>query len=89
MEFLPEAEFNAAFQKRLKETRLERRMTHGQMAHALRIKEDAYKKYENRSGSAFPIYLLPQLVFVTSRPYAYWLEGHLGASTILRIVQKK
>lgn len=87
MQFLAEEEFNAAFQRRLKETRLERRMTHGQMAHALRIKEDAYKKYENRSGSAFPIYLLPQLVFVTSRPYSYWLDGQLGVKPVLRIVK--
>lgn len=87
MQFPNEAEFNAAFQRRLKETRLERRMTHGQMAHALRIKEDAYKKYENRSGSAFPIYLLPQLVFVTSRPYSYWLDGQLGSKTVLKIVK--
>lgn len=87
MQFPAEEEFNAAFQRRLKETRLERRMTHGQMAHALRIKEDAYKKYENRSGSAFPIYLLPQLVFVTSRPYSYWLDGQLGAKAVLHIVK--
>jgi transcriptional regulator with XRE-family HTH domain len=87
MEFLDEAEFNKAFQRRLKETRLERQMTHGQIAHALRIKEDAYKKYENRSGSAFPMYLLPQLVFVTSRPYSYWLEGQFGTKPILKIVK--
>lgn len=87
MEFLTEDQFSVAFQKRLKETRLERQMTHGQMAHALRIKEDAYKKYENRPGSAFPIYLLPRLVFITSRPYAYWLDGQLASKTVLSLVK--
>lgn len=87
MEFLAEDQFSAGFKKRLKETRLERRMTHGQMAHALRIKEDAYKKYENRSGSAFPIYLLPRLVYITSRPYSYWLDGELPSKAVLRIVR--
>jgi len=87
MEFLSEVEFSTAFKRRLKETRLERNMTHGQMAHALGIKEDAYKKYENRSGSAFPIYLLPRLVFVTSKPYAYWLDGQFASKTVLRIVK--
>lgn len=74
MDFLDEDSFIAQFQARLKTTReRDLKWTHGQMAHALRIKEDAYKKYENRAGSAFPLFLLPRLIYTTGKAYSYWV----------------
>lgn len=57
------------------------------MAYELRIKEDTYKKYENRPGSKFPLYLLPRLIFVTDRPYSYWIGGAHGRPPKFRVVK--
>lgn len=87
MQFLDEDAFNAAFQQRLKATRTELGWKHGRMAHALGITEDAYKKIENRPRSAFPLYLLPVLVFATDRPLSYWLTSNVARPTKIRIVK--
>jgi transcriptional regulator with XRE-family HTH domain len=86
MDFPPEDDFNLAFQARLAETRRALDWSHPRMAHRLGIKTDAYKKYEKRPGSAFPLYLLSRLVYETNRPLSYWLEGQPVASKRLRIV---
>ena len=62
-------------------------MTHALMAHGLGIKEEAYKKYENREGSLFPIALLPRLIFITQTSYFYWLDGYSASVTKLRAVK--
>lgn len=73
MNFPDEETFNATFQAKLRETRVAMRWTQPQMAAVLKMKLDAYKKLERRSGAAFPMYLLPRLVFFTQRPYTYWI----------------
>lgn len=84
MDFPSEDAFNASFQARLRETREGMKWTFPQMAHALGIKTDAYKKIEARPRAAFPVYLLPRLIFVTGRPYSYWLGLNSGK---LRVVK--
>ena len=86
MDYLSEDQFNEAFQARLAETRHRLGWKHPRMAHALGIKTDAYKKYEKRPGSAFPLYLLPRLAFETATPISYWLAGQPAPSKQLRIV---
>jgi transcriptional regulator with XRE-family HTH domain len=71
-----EADFNAAFQARLKKAREERGMTQLQLAISLDLPVSTYKKYETRSGSAFPPYLLPTLSIILDRPLGYWIYGH-------------
>jgi len=73
MDFPDEASFNAAFQKRLKETRESLGWSQPKMAAFLAVKIDAYKKYESRVGSVFPLYLLPKLAMITDQPVSYWL----------------
>ncbi len=87
MKFEGEAEFNAAFQRRLKETRAERGWTHAQLATGLQLKLETYKKYENRLGSTFPIHLLPRLALITDKPVAYWLGAPSVNPSKLRIVR--
>lgn len=87
MDFLGEDDFNAAFQAKLRETRLAMKWSQPQMANVLELKIDAYKKIEKRAGSAFPMYLLPRLVFFTQRPYAYWLGPQPTATGRFRLVE--
>ena len=75
MDFPSEDEFRALFQERLRRTQKELGKKHARMAFDLGIKEDAYKKYATRPGSNFPLYLLPRLIFVTDKPYSYWMGG--------------
>ena len=72
MQFLEEDAFNAAFQERLRRARTEMGWSQPRMAAALGLKIDAYKKYETRPRSAFPLFLLPKLVVITDTSYAYW-----------------
>lgn len=88
MDFLDEDAFTKQFQQRLAETRGQMKLTAGQIAHSLRIKEDAYKKYEKRAGSKFPLYLLPRLIYVTGRPPSYWFGQPTGGTPQIRIVKK-
>lgn len=72
MQFLDEDAFNAAFQERLRRARTEMGWSQPRMAAALGLGLDAYKKYEKRPRSAFPLFLLPKLVVITDTSYAYW-----------------
>lgn len=72
MQFLDEDAFNAAFQDRLRRARKEMGWSQPRMAAALGLGLDAYKKYEKRPRSAFPLHLLPKLAVITDTPYAYW-----------------
>jgi transcriptional regulator with XRE-family HTH domain len=69
-----EAEFNAAFQARLKRAREEGGMTQLQLAVSLDLPISTYKKYETRSGSSFPLYLLPTLSIILDQPLRYWIH---------------
>lgn len=72
MQLLEEDAFNAAFQDRLRQTRIDMGWSQPRMAAALGLKLDAYKKIEKRPRSAFPIHLLPKLILITDTNYAYW-----------------
>lgn len=87
MDFLDEDSFIAQFQARLKATRLELGWTHEKMAHMLGTTEGKYKKYENRAGSAFPVYLLPALIYVSGKPYFYWAPDIKGRRGHIRAVK--
>lgn len=69
-------EFVAAFQARLRRARDERGLSQAVVARYLGIKSTStYKHYETRSGSSFPIHLLPLLSRLFHRPITYWLTG--------------
>lgn len=88
MDFPDEETFNAAFKKRLLETRLALGLTHDQIAAALGVKAAAYQKYETRPRSGFPLYLLPRLIATTDKPYSYWCFGTSGAPPKLKLIKK-
>lgn len=73
MDFLDEPTFNAAFGKRLQETREAMGLSRPQLAHSLGITKDQLRRYETRPDSGFPLYLLPVLIFVTGKQYPYWI----------------
>lgn len=75
MNFLDELEFNAKFGYRLKAVREAMGWSQEKMAASLGVKTDAYKKYENREKSGFPLYLMPRLILFTDKPYSFWVSG--------------
>lgn len=79
--------FIAAFQERLVRARLERGLTQQQLAVSLGLKKSTYKKYETRSGSSFPIYLLPKLSIILGRPIDYWIYGSDVPGRRLRVIK--
>jgi transcriptional regulator with XRE-family HTH domain len=70
-----ESEFNSQVQKRVAEMRTANGWTQEEMARFLDVPKDRYKKYENRQGSAFPLYLLPVVARLTNRSLSYLLTG--------------
>lgn len=70
-----ELAFIAEFQPRLVAARNRRGLTQLQLATYLGLKLSAYKKYENRNTSLFPIFLLPELSAILDEPYSYWFSG--------------
>lgn len=72
-----ELAFIARFQPLLRKTREDMGFSQPQMAASLGLSLSAYKKLEWRSSSAFPLYLLPQLIRITGRPVEYWLGPDL------------
>ncbi len=87
MEFLSEDEFNAAFGKRLRTARDALGMSRPTLAGLLGITKDQLKHYENRSDSAFPLYLLPALIHYTGEPYAYWAGDQPSRRARFYVVQ--
>lgn len=53
------AKWIAGIAARLKQSRKDAGLSQKEMADALGVSEAAYAKYENRSGSALPAYLVP------------------------------
>jgi transcriptional regulator with XRE-family HTH domain len=73
-----EQEFNEAFIKRVKRLREERGYTSEQMATALGIPAERYRKYEYRTP--LPQYLIEQFAQIVDRDISYMLTGK-GAAT--------
>lgn len=72
-EWLSEAEFNEALCARIQRLRVERDWTQQQMATALGVPFERYKKYETRSP--LPHYLMPRFAQLVDRDPSYILLG--------------
>lgn len=68
-----ERAFHDAFRLRLKQIRIELAWSQADMAAALGVPLENYKKYERRSK--FPPHLIAQLARVTHRPLEFILTG--------------
>jgi transcriptional regulator with XRE-family HTH domain len=68
-----EQEFNEAYIARVKRLREERGWTSEQMATALGVPPDRYRKYEYRS--LLPHYLIEQFAAIVDRDVSYILTG--------------
>lgn len=66
--------FNNAYCSRVKQLRQERGWTAEQMAVALGVPPDRYRKYETRSP--LPAYLIERFALIVGRDIAYVLTGH-------------
>jgi transcriptional regulator with XRE-family HTH domain len=73
---LTEAEFNADLIERVRRLRKERRWTAEQMATALGISPDRYRKYESRTP--LPHYLVERFALIVGRDIDYVLTGKSG-----------
>ena len=71
--WLTEAEYNDRLCQRVRELRLERDWTIEQMADALGVPSERYRKYEVRSP--LPQYLIERLAQLTSRDVQYIVTG--------------
>lgn len=69
----PEDLFEKELQARCKKLRLEKNWTAEQMAEALGVSADRYRKYENRSP--LPYYYIPKFALVVDRSIEYVLTG--------------
>lgn len=74
-EWLSQAAFEAELRARIAALRDARGWTQKQMATALGVPVEAYKKYENRVGSVMPSYLIPRFAQFVDRDVAYILTG--------------
>ncbi|WP_066770015.1 helix-turn-helix domain-containing protein [Sphingobium sp. CCH11-B1] len=68
-----EAQFNDMLCARTARLRVEREWTQAQMATAIGVPLDRYKKYETRSP--LPPYLIPRFAMVVDRSVSYILTG--------------
>ncbi len=74
-----ELEFNEAFIARVKRLREDRGWTSEQMATALGIPPERYRKYEYRS--VLPHYLIEPFAMIVERDLAYMLTGKAADSS--------
>jgi transcriptional regulator with XRE-family HTH domain len=79
--FDTEAQFNDAFCARVRALRVERRWTQDQMATALGIPLDRYRKYEVRSP--LPVYLLERFALLVDRNVEYLVTGRASPRKLL------
>jgi hypothetical protein len=77
-----EAEFNDAYCARVKRLREERGWTADQMATALGIPPDRYRKYEVRSP--LPGYLVERFALVVDRSVSFVLMGKDEVKSVVR-----
>jgi transcriptional regulator with XRE-family HTH domain len=75
-----EAEFNENLCARIHRLRNERGWTAGQMATALGVPADRYRKYEYRSP--LPHYLIEQFAVIVGRDVEYVLTGKIAPARI-------
>lgn len=68
-----ESSFNAALRKRLRELRRRRGWTQADMARALGIEEDRYRKYESRSP--IPIFYLSRIALFCGASIEWIVTG--------------
>lgn len=87
--FLDEPDFNAAFGKRLMETRTNMKMSRPALAFSLGITKDQLKRYETRPSAGFPLYLLPQLIRITGKPYSFWIGPPPARKSHLAVVRSR
>lgn len=73
-----EQEFNEAYIARVKRLREDRGWTSEQMATALGVPPDRYRKYEYRS--LLPHYLIEQFATIVERDVSYVLTGRASPS---------
>lgn len=86
-EWLDEAEFNDKLCARVQRLRIERGWSQAQMATAIGVPFERYKKYESRSP--MPAYLLPRFALQVDRDVQYLLTGQnvaprRGPKTLVR-----
>lgn len=74
---LTEAEFNDALFARVRSLRKQRDWTAEQMATALGIPADRYRKYESRTP--LPHYLIERFALIVGRDIEYVLTGRCGS----------
>src|SRR5579864_1323313 len=77
MQFNLEAEFNDAFCARVRALRIAREWTQEQMATALGVPPDRYRKYEVRSP--LPVYLIERFATIVGRDVEYVVTGRSTA----------
>jgi transcriptional regulator with XRE-family HTH domain len=68
-----EREYYENFRARLKAARLSLGWTQSQMATALGMEYESFKKCESRDR--FPLHLIERLALVTQRPIEFWVTG--------------
>lgn len=86
--WLEEAEFNDQLCARVQRLRKERDWSQQQMATAIGVPFERYKKYETRSP--LPAYLVPRFAMIVDRSVAYILTGkdeYAPAQRIRRLVR--
>ncbi|SRR5216684_3087304 len=66
-------EYRTVLTMRLRKLRLAKDWTQAEMATALGVSEERYRKYEKRSW--LPVYLLERLALVTGRSITYIVTG--------------
>lgn len=79
--------FNNAYCARVKQARLERGWTAEQMATALGIPPERYRKYENRSP--LPPYLIERFALISGKDVAYVVTGRHSASAPVSLTTVK
>lgn len=77
---LSEAEFNRDLVKRVRELRKSRGWTADQMATALGVGVDRYRKYESRTP--LPHYLIERFALIVGRDIDYVLTGRSGHTLV-------
>lgn len=81
--WLDELEFNDALCARVQRLRKERDWSQQQMATAIGVPFERYKKYETRSP--IPPYLIPRFAMIVDRSVAYILTGRDEVAPINRV----
>lgn len=71
--WLDETLFNDQICARIRQLRIDKDWTQAQMAAAIGVPVERYKKYETRSP--LPAYLIPRFAMIVDRPMSYVLTG--------------